>query len=78
MNRSIRSDCRNAYKNRYAFDRVTISADGKITGHWNNSPVTSDLGHIDDCRTVEKPKERGAGVRFYNRDQLIYTFAART
>ena len=68
--RKITTLARAAYRNRYAFDRVTIHADGSITGHWSGLTVSSKLGHIDDCHAVRTP----TGTRFYNRDFLVYTF----
>ncbi len=32
--RSIKSLAREAYKNRYAFARVTVARDGNMLGHW--------------------------------------------
>lgn len=73
--RSIKSLAREAYRNRYTFDTVTVAADGRITGHWaarerNKYIQPVNLGHIDDCRAVRTP----TGTRFYNRDFLVYTF----
>jgi hypothetical protein len=74
--RSIRALAREAYQNRYAFDRVTVHTDGAITGHWEGRagrvhPDPLALGHIDDCRTVRT----STGTRFYNRHMLVFTFA---
>lgn len=73
--RSIKSLAREAYRNRYTFDTVTVANDGRITGQFaarHGRPATdpTNLGHIDDCRTVRTP----TGTRFYNRDFLVYTF----
>jgi len=70
---SIKTYARKAYKNRYAFDSVTVDKAGKISGHWaqrGQALAPSDLGSIADCRTVKTD----TGVRFYNRDFLVYTF----
>lgn len=69
---SIRTLARKAYTSRYAFDRVTVSKDGDLLGHWNGCKGHTKLGHIDHCRAVLN--ERRTGVRFYNRDFLVYTF----
>lgn len=73
--RSLKSLAREAYKNRYGFARVTITNAGNIAGHWDtfNKPPPVDLGHIDDCRTAQT--DRRTGVRFYNRDFLVFTFS---
>lgn len=68
---SIRTLARRAYKNRYAFDRVTVAKTGELKG-WFKGYTATKLGHIDDCRAVLN--ERRTGVRFYNRDFLVYTF----
>lgn len=68
---SIRTLARRAYKNRYAFDRVTVTKTGELKG-WFKGLTPTKLGHIDDCRAVLN--ERRTGVRFYNRDFLVYTF----
>lgn len=73
---ALSSYVRAGYTNRYAYDRVTISKKGKIEGHWDarlGRPALepTNLGHIDDCRT----SQTDTGVRFYNRDFLVYTFA---
>ncbi|MBC7198082.1 MAG: hypothetical protein H5U32_02420 [Pseudomonas balearica] len=68
---NIRTLARRAYKNRYAFDRVTVTKTGELKG-WFKGLTPTKLGHIDDCRTVLN--ERRTGVRFYNRDFLVYTF----
>lgn len=72
--RSIKTYAREAYCNRYAFDRVTVDNAGKIQGHWDDTRQRLDptnLGHIDDCRASWTP----TGTRFYNRDFLVFTFA---
>lgn len=74
--RSIKRLARDAYCNRYAFERVSIDTAGTMLGHWearHGRPALDPvkLGHIDDCRAVRTP----TGTRFYNRDALIYTFA---
>lgn len=72
--RSINSLVREAYRNRYAFDRVTVSDAGNIQGHWENTRQPLDpveLGHIDDCRTTRTD----TGTRLYNRHLLVFTFA---
>ena len=68
---SIRTLARRAYKNRYAFDQVTVTKTGELKGCFKGATPTN-LGHIDDCRAVLN--ERRTGVRFYNRDFLVYTF----
>ena len=71
--RSIKSLAREAYKNRYAFDRVTIGRDGTMLGHWAEKyfePVK--LGSIHDCSTTVNPRK--TGVCFHNRDFLVFTF----
>lgn len=75
--KSIKSYAREAYKNRYCFDHVSISAKGVIRGHWNSQhcgkldPV--ELGNIEDCSS--NINERKTGLHFYNRHNLVYTFA---
>lgn len=72
--RSIKTLCREAYMNRYTFDFVHITKDGRICGHFvdrnGQRMPASKLGNIADCRAVQTP----TGVRFYNRDFLVYTF----
>lgn len=70
----IETYTRRAYRRRYGFQRVTIGATGAITGHWPRGTCTGKpmrLGHIDDCSTTTTE----TGVRFYNRHNLVYTFA---
>jgi hypothetical protein len=72
--KSIKTYARAAYCNRYALDHVTIDAAGKMLGWWDAEKQRFDpveLGHIDDCRTATK---NTGGIRFYNRDFLVYTF----
>ena len=76
--RSIKTLAREAYKNRYAFDNVSIDSDGNIKGqfmskHGQKLSTGTSLGNITDCFTRET--ERRTGIRFYNRDFLVYTFA---
>lgn len=66
----------NRYANRYAFDRVTVDKSGAMHGHWdarNGRPALDPtaLGNISDCSTTATD----TGVRFYNRHNLVYTFA---
>lgn len=71
---SIKTYARKAYANRYAFGRVTVDKCGNIQGHWTDTRQQLDptnLGSLADCRTVRTD----TGVRFYNRDFLVYTFA---
>lgn len=68
---SIRTLARRAYKNRYAFDQVTVTKTGELKGSFNGL-APAQLGHIDDCRAALN--EQRTGVRFYNRDFLVYTF----
>lgn len=73
---ALSSYVRAGYTNRYTYDRVTISKEGKIEGHWDarlGRPALepTNLGHIDDCRT----SQTDTGVRLYNRHFLVYTFA---
>lgn len=78
--RSIKTLAREAYKNRYAFDSVSIDRQGDMKGHFLTklgaklTPGTS-LGNIADCCTREN--ERKTGIRFYNRDFLVFTFAMK-
>lgn len=73
---SIKTYARKAYQNRYGYDSVTVASDGKISGNWHASKslisqgISVQLGHIADCRTVQTD----TGVRFYNRDHLVFTF----
>lgn len=72
--KSISNYARDAYKNRYCFDKVTVDSVGEIKGLWDQSRHKLDpiaLGNIEDCRT----SVTDTGVRFYNRHHLIYTFA---
>lgn len=76
--KSIKTYAREAYMNRYAFDRVQIDKDGRITGHFdarNGRPAVDPirLGSIHDCSTSINPRK--TGLCFYNRDHLVYTFA---
>lgn len=75
--RSIKSYARDAYKNRYCFEHVSISEDGVIKGHWASKSGGTlgavDLGNIADCSS--RVNERKTGVLFYNRHNLVYTFA---
>lgn len=71
--RSIKSLAREAYTNRYSFERVTIAQDGTMLGHWQGKrfePVK--LGNIGDCSTMVNPRK--TGVCFHNRDFLVFTF----
>lgn len=73
---ALSSYIRAGYKNRRTYDRVTISKAGVIEGHWDArlgrpALAPTNLGHIDDCRT----SQTDTGVRLYNRDFLVYTFA---
>lgn len=74
--RSIKSYAREAYKNRYAFDHVSVSETGVIKGHWNSRNGTKldpvDLGNIADCSS--NVNDRKTGIQFYNRHNLVYTF----
>lgn len=73
---SIKTLARKAYINRYAFQRVTIDAKGKMLGHWNDTRQKLDsvkLGNIANCHT--SVNESKTGVQFYNNGVLIYTFA---
>lgn len=73
--RSIKSLAREAYKNRYAFSKVTIAEDGNMLGHWEDVRQKLDpvkLGNIHDCST--SVKESKTGVLFHNRSFLVYTF----
>lgn len=74
---SLATYARRAYQNRYSYDSVTVSKAGAISGNWHakNSLIGQGLavplGLLADCRTVQTD----TGVRFYNRDFLVYTFA---
>ena len=72
--KSIRTYARQAYINRYTFERVSIDTSGAMLGHWaetNQKLDPVDLGNVDDCRAVWTP----TGTRLYNRDFLVFTFA---
>lgn len=75
--RSISTLAREAYKNRYAYDSVSIDKAGNIKGHWvSRNGVKLDptsLGNIADCSS--RVNERKTGLLFYNRHFLVYTFA---
>lgn len=73
---ALSSYVRAGYTNRYTYARVTISKAGTIEGHWEPRPGRPSLdpvsiGNIKDCRT----SQTDTGVRLYNRDFLVYTFA---
>lgn len=71
--RSIKSLAREAYKNRYALDRVTIAQDGTMLGWWQQKHLDPvKLGNIHDCSTMVNPRK--TGVCFHNRDFLVFTF----
>lgn len=72
---NIKTLARKAYKNRYDFHRVIIDKQGFMWGEWDDARQKLDLvklGHIDDCEAL--PNANRTGVRFYNRDFLVYTF----
>lgn len=60
---------RTAYKERYGFNRVTITVDGRVTGHYSEG-VSVPLGILGDIYTVETPS---GNIQVRNRGAHVYT-----
>lgn len=69
---SIRSIVKQAYKNRYGFESVTISKEGNVMGYLEGNKDEHKLGNLQDYSTE---RTEGMNIRLKHGNALIFTFA---
>lgn len=69
---SLRSLIKQAYKNRYDFDRVSISRAGEISACYDGYPGENYLGNVTEYSTERTPS---MNIQLKRSEFVIFTFA---